>query len=237
MTTNHGEEFALTGPSHQQPYEPDQFDSKPILAVPIVVIITGIIGFAITSILFANVFGPDSTDPVTNQMAADRNSASLNDRMEKISSTDPDAPVKQPRLEGFRLRTENATETSGTEINPEKNSRYVTPWELLPQNYKSKLDSTTPDLLVFEKQGSGKYKLPIDKVLEYLANSSTIEAVAGAATLDVNAPVDRAKESNAGQTIPEQNKKNLLHGGDHGDHPPAKEPEKKEPEKKEIEPK
>ncbi|MEZ6143786.1 MAG: hypothetical protein R3B84_24740 [Zavarzinella sp.] len=203
MTTNHGEEFALTGPAHKMPYEPDKFDSKPILAVPIVVIITGIIGFAITSILFANVFGPDPLEPAQNQMAAERNSAPLNDRMERISSTDPNATVKQPRLEGFRLSTENATVTSGTEIKPSKNSRYVTPWELLPQNYKSDRSATQPDLMTFQPLEGGKYKLPIDKVLELLANTNKIEAAAGAATIDVHAPVDRAKESNAGHRITE----------------------------------
>ena len=100
----HGE-FQMAGPTHEMGYEPDTFSVKTILAVPIAVLITGVIAFVVTWLLFANIFDPRiQYEPPDYAEAAARNAEPLNDRLARISSTDPNATVQQPRLEGMVQR-------------------------------------------------------------------------------------------------------------------------------------
>lgn len=108
-TGPHGEEVAgsyvPSGPTHEFGYEPDKVGLKTILAVPAAVIVTGAICFLITTLLFSNVFAPGASEvPATFPGAAAQNAAPLDERLGRISSDDPTAPVNQPRLEGLQKR-------------------------------------------------------------------------------------------------------------------------------------
>src|SRR4051812_13354423 len=103
MATSHGGDFVPTGPTHDLAYEPDKFAVKTILAVPVAVIVTGVVSFIVTDLIFGTFFAPKST-VITPEIpaAAARNAAPMNDRYERISSSDRKAEVPQPRLEGIQ---------------------------------------------------------------------------------------------------------------------------------------
>ena len=50
LGTGHGShgEFRMAGPTHDLGYEPDTFSVRTILAVPVAVLVTGLIAFTIT---------------------------------------------------------------------------------------------------------------------------------------------------------------------------------------------
>ncbi len=86
-------------------HEPDRFDTKGIIFVPILVIIMAGIAYVVVTALFSHFeFGKldTSKDVVQNQQAADEATKFYNDRIATISSTNPLAEVKEPRLEGLR---------------------------------------------------------------------------------------------------------------------------------------
>lgn len=86
-------------------HEPDRFDAKGIIFVPILVVITAGIAYIIVTTLFSTFeFGKLDTDKnvVQNQQAADAAEKPINDRLATISSTNPHAPVTEPRLEFLR---------------------------------------------------------------------------------------------------------------------------------------
>src|SRR4051812_15992929 len=102
-TDAHGGEFVPTRPTHDLGDEPDKFAVKTILAVPAAVIITILVVFVITDLIFGAFFAPKHTViPPESQAAADRNGAPINERFDRISSTNPNAEVLQPRLEGLQ---------------------------------------------------------------------------------------------------------------------------------------
>src|SRR3954469_24617849 len=104
-TDGHGGDFVPTGPTHDLGYEPDKFAVKTILAVPAAVIVTGIVAFIVTDLIFGAFFAPKATVIAPDVPAgAERNGAPLNERLARISSTDPNAEVQQPRLEGMQLK-------------------------------------------------------------------------------------------------------------------------------------
>lgn len=243
-TGGHGhEEFVLAGPTHNYEYEPDQFAVKTILAVPVAVIITAFIAFGITWALFSNIFDPRIQDPPDNAVAAARNNAPQNDRFGRISSTDPNAEVQQPRLEGLQKtevyardgNKENAegrnlitSQMSTTQPTKEGNSPRYHADDLRPDRVKP-LNVNGPDA------ASGTTKLPVDEAIKLLVEAKLLPAQEGACRLDIDANWDRPKESNGGNAkMPQPNKPAAPKKADEKKAPEAKEGEKKgaEPEKK-----
>src|SRR5262245_59568366 len=104
-TDGHGGEFVPAGPTHDQPYEPDKFAVKTILVVPGVVLATMAVAFVITNLILGAFFAPKKFEPQpASQAGAAANAAEMNDRFDRISSTNPKAQVLQPRLEGIQKR-------------------------------------------------------------------------------------------------------------------------------------
>jgi hypothetical protein len=217
MATSHGSEpFVPQGPTHNKGYEPDQFGVKTILAVPAAVIITAAVAFVITWMIFANLFDPKENNPPAEvPMAKERNEVPLNDRMARISSTDPNAEVNAPRLEGMKR-----TEVHFRDGNPENKSRYnVVTAEMTttkplqdrsnpPQYHAEDLrPERSPVLTKGGPAAGGEVRIPIDQAIEKLAAPGTAKAT----------DWDYPKESNGGT----------------GSKPPALKTEgkKKEPEK------
>jgi hypothetical protein len=215
----------MAGPTHDLGYEPDTFSIKPVLAVPIAVIITGVIAYVVTWLLFANIFDPKINNPEpTFEAAAKRNAEPLNDRLGRISSTDPKAEFQQPRLEGL-VQTQKAKPdpnrdyTITAEFTPmlptkEGNSPQVHADDLRPERIKE-LNTTEP-------APGGVPRVPIDQAIADLVKGKLLPAREGALPLDVDPNWDRPKESNGGSAkLPD------------APQPAAKkEPDKKEPEKK-----
>jgi hypothetical protein len=83
-------------------HEEDRVHVRPILVVPILIAVTGAICYGIVTAMFAYFGGPATDEPYSNEAAATRSKASHNERVARISSTDPNAEVQQPRLEGMR---------------------------------------------------------------------------------------------------------------------------------------
>lgn len=240
-TGGHGHgEFVAAGPTHNYEYEPDQFAVKTILAVPVAVVITGLIAFGVTWMLFSNVFDPRIQEPPDNPAAAARNKAPQNDRFGRISSTDPKAEVQQPRLEGLQKtevyardgNPENAkgrnlitSQMSTTQPTKDGNSPRYHAEQLRPDKIKS-LNVTGPDA------ESGTTKVSVDEAIRLLVEANLLPAYEGARRLDVIPDWDRPKESNGGNgrmpTPPAPKKADEKKG------PDAKEGAKKggEPEKK-----
>ena len=215
MATSHGSEpFVPQGPTHNKGYEPDQFGVKTILAVPAAVIITATIAFVITWVIFGNLFDPRLDNPPAEVAeAGKRNAQPLNERLGRISSTDPKAEVNAPRLEGMQR-----TEVHFRDGKPENDSRYnvitaeMTTTKPLqdgsnPPRYHAE-DLRPERSPVLTKGGAaegGEVRIPIDQAIAKLA-------APGAAK---SADWDYPKESNGGA----------------GSKPPALKAEKKEPEK------
>jgi hypothetical protein len=224
----HGE-FQLAGPTHNLGYEPDTFSVKPVLAVPIAVLITGVIAFVFTWLLFANIFDPKINNPEpTFDAAAKRNAEPLNDRLGRISSSDPNAEFQQPRLEGL-VKTEKikpdpnkdyaiTAEFSPTQPTKEGNSPRLHADDLRAERIKE-LNTTDP------APGGGP-RVPIDQAIADLVKGKLLPARQGALPLDPDPNWDRPKESNGGSAkLPDPPKPAA----------PKKESDKKEPEKKQPE--
>jgi hypothetical protein len=246
-TDGHGGEFAPTGPTHDQPYEPDKFPVKTILVVPAVVIATIFVVYVITDVIFGAFFAPKTHVPSPEVPAgAAQNAAPLNDRFARMSSTDPNAEVQQPRLEGIQVRQNYGKDGNPNAITPEMISTQPTKEKNSPRYHAEDLRpervpaTSTPA----KDPQTGTLRIPVDKAIELVTDpragdlAKALPAREGAVRLDDDPRFgwDRPKESNGGNARwpapakPAEPKK----AGD-GKEPDKKEPDKKEPDKKEPE--
>ncbi len=234
MATSHGSEpFVPQGPTHNKGYEPDQFGVKTILAVPAAVIITAVIAFVITWVIFGNLFDPRFDNPPAEVAAAkDRNAEPLNKRLARISSTDPNAEVNAPRLEGMQR-----TEVHFRDGKPDNDSRYNVVTAEMTTTQPLKDGSNPPryhaeDLRperspVLTKGGpaaGGEVRIPIDQAIDRLAAPGNAKAT----------DWDYPKESNggAGSKPPTSKAEGKKKEPEKGPAPKEAKDERKEPEKK-----
>jgi hypothetical protein len=196
---SHGGDFVPVGPAHNYEYEPDKFAVKTILAVPAAVIITGLVAFTITWTLFESVFDPAMKEPAEVQAAVDRNNAPLNERLSRISSTDPKAEVQQPRLEGMQVTEvykrdtgyQITAEMSTTKPKAEGNSpRFHAP-DLRPEKQKELIASGAD-------KATGAIRVPVDEAIKLLVDGKLLQTQTGAARLEIDPDWNRPKESNGG---------------------------------------
>ncbi|MCE9531782.1 MAG: hypothetical protein K8T89_11765 [Planctomycetes bacterium] len=100
MATDHDTPNSDVDPqSIKQGFETDRLDLRAIIYVPIALLITFGMAYTVVTLLINYMRAPVK-DPNTNSLAAARNDVHLRDRLGRISSTDPQAEVKQPRLDG-----------------------------------------------------------------------------------------------------------------------------------------
>jgi len=200
-TDSHGSQLTVQGPTHKMPYEPDGFSVKPILMVPFAVIASGIGAFIITTLIFDEIFDPVTKDPSTFVQAAERNKdASLNERMARISSTDPKAEVNAPRLEWMRISenvmsADKKTVLVSAEMTPGLFKKEGNSPEYHPEDLRA---NRQPGLNSYAKTKDGLVKIPVDKAIE-LISGGLIGVQPNAKPLPIVPEWDRPKESNGGQ--------------------------------------
>jgi hypothetical protein len=105
-------------------YEPDEYDARSVLSVPLLVILFFVLAFGTVTIIFAFIAYPKG-DPRAHPTAVVRNKAPLNERLDRIHRGSKD--VDQPRLEPLRERQGNeraitspeAAEGNSPELHPE----------------------------------------------------------------------------------------------------------------------
>ncbi|HEY1381313.1 MAG TPA: hypothetical protein VGF55_31220, partial [Gemmataceae bacterium] len=225
-------------PTHDLGYEPDKFAVKTILAVPGAVLATILIVYVITTLIFSEFFQPKR--PVItpeSTMAEVRTGAPIDDRLGRISSTDPTAEVLQPRLEGLQRRANYGRDGKPDAVTPEMvptqplkegNSPLYHADDLRPERVPA-VSTETKD-----PQTGAVRSIPVDRAIDLVTNpknaawAKALQSREGAVPLELDPHWDRPKESNGGNSrwparaAVTQPKK----GG-----ATEKEPEKKEPEK------
>ena len=240
-TDGHGGEFTPSGPTHDLGYEPDKFAVKTILVVPAVVIVTMVVVFVITTLIFGAFFAPKGiVIEAQSEAGAKENAAPLNERVERISSTDPKARVLQPRLEGMQKRQIYYKDGNPKNTDP---SNIITVEMITTQPTKDgnppryHAEDLRPDRVAATSKGStdpqsGAVRVPVDEAIRKAsdpANADWAKALPsreGALPLDLEPDWDRPKESNGGNARHPAPPKPAAPKKD------GKEPEKKEPEKK-----
>lgn len=239
-TDGHGGEFVPAGPTHDLAYEPDKFAVKTILVVPGVVIATMAVAFIITNVIFGAFFAPKKFEPQpASEAGAVANAAQMNDRFDRISSTNPKADVLQPRLEGIQKRQvygggddkKVTPEMISTQPSKDGNSPRYHAEDLRPDRVPATA-KPAPD------PQTGAARLPVGRVIELAGDptnaawAGALPAQPGALPLALDPNHDRPKESNGGNgrwpaaTVPAP-KPEAKKGG-----AAEKEPDKKEPDKK-----
>lgn len=215
---SHGEPFVPAGPKHNLNYEPDTFDLKPILAVPVVVIVTSVAAFVVTWVIFANIFDPRINVPAPEvEIAKERAEAPMNERFARISSNDPKAEIEEPRLEGIQ-QTGSVKRADGYEVTAEMTSAQPikSPANTVRYHPEDLRAERWSELMTYgQNKEVGTVRIPVDKAIELLT-SGDLKLPSTKERVGVHAPVDRPKESNGGT----------------GAKPEVKLPEAKQPEKK-----
>jgi hypothetical protein len=245
-TDGHGGDFVPTGPTHDHPYEPDVFAVRTILIVPVVVILTGFVAFVVTDIIFGSFFAPRTHIPAAEVAAgAAQNAAPLNERFARMSSTDPNAEIQQPRLEGIQVRQTYGKDGDPNAITPEMITTQPTKDKNSPHYHAEDLrPDRVPATATASKDPSGTVRIPVDQAIELITDprntdwAKALPAREGAVRFDDDPRFgwERPKESNGGNARwPAPTKPTGAKKAAEGKEPEKKEPEKKEPEKKEPE--
>ena len=132
--------------SIQAGHEPDRFKVRNVLVVPAVLTVAVLVTFGIVTLAFNYLTVKPPMDVDANQLAAAESQRSLNERFAAISSTDPNARVKQPRLE-YLKQTAGANDPNDP---PFYRSKRPIPavgatWELYPEDLRPQnfVDPTT----------------------------------------------------------------------------------------------
>ena len=190
-------------------HEPDQFEAKGILYVPLFVVVTVLTSFAIVTAIFFSIYGKNPGDPVANPIASKSSNSSINDRFAAISSSDPKAEVKQPRLEYLKQVEDSKNDPpylrSKRPVNAVGGTYEIRPEDLRPENY---IDPITKRKILMDTLwvDDGKKTtaiIPIDQAMKLLIEKKKLPIRANpiqvASTNDA-----KAKPSSAGRGGPSQ---------------------------------
>jgi hypothetical protein len=198
--------------SVQVGHEPDKFEVKAILYVPLVVVITLVITYVMVTVLFGPLTAKPEGPP-ENPQVAQLNANEFNDRIGRISSTDPkpvngqpDTVVPQPRLEAFQKQAkehEGDSEFYRSKLPlPGGGPRTIRPEDLRAENF---LDPTFHKKVLAEPSWVGEDKkfarLPIADAIKLMVEKKKLTARKDPVKL-ADTSADAAKLSNGGQGTP-----------------------------------
>jgi hypothetical protein len=131
----HGGGGGVNPEAVQAGHEPDAFAVKPIMSIPLAVVVAFVIAFTVAGFVFAYFMGRVKDNPMAHQEAVDRGKAPLNERLSRIDrgglDQDKDREVDQPRLEPLK-RLEGDGQTYTRPELPTGNSPQIHPEEILP---------------------------------------------------------------------------------------------------------
>jgi hypothetical protein len=187
-------------------HEPDQFGIKGVLYVPLAVVATLVVAYLLTTGIFFNINkrAPYAADP--NPQLIERNKVTLNESFARISSSDPKAESKQPRLEGLRQTGDEQDPAYMRSKLPlaEGNSPEMRPEDLRAENY---VDPLTKQKILVEygwaDQGKRVARVPIGEAIKTLSAGKKLPTRKDAVRLNDTSD-ERAKLSNAGRGGPTQ---------------------------------
>jgi hypothetical protein len=210
-----------------QGHEPDKIDTRIIVYVPIVLmicflfswlIVTWIIGYARSS----------STEPPKKPLAVQRQSEPLNERLGHISSTDPHAEWKEPRLDGLnRLKTDGEKDflRSFEPLTDSDNAPALHPDDLRPSSARSKKLGLQSYSWIKKDELA---RIPVDEALRSVLTAKNAKSPSGsfiAFQLKDGKPVQLSDLLKGGPTAanPQAHTSPKAPGprsdGDHGAHP------------------
>ena len=187
-------------------HEPDWFNARGVIFVPIGVAIAAAMTYGVVTLLFAAFTpGKPAADKTTNPQAVEENSKPYDQRVTRISSQDPNAPVKQPRLEWLRTvegKTKDEPVYYRSMKSPDMgNSPEIRPEDLRPENY---VDWNTGKkvLSTYEwvDQAKGVARIPVNEAIRILATQKKLPAKPVAGGHPTGATTREPKLSNGGQT-------------------------------------
>jgi hypothetical protein len=196
-------------------HEPDRFQVKGILYVPIFVTVVVLIAFGLTSAIFFGLIRQPSTKPVGNPQGAALNQAPINERFARISSTDPkplpgrpDTGVAQPRLEYLRQTGSDGPFGDPPHLRSraplgQGNSPEYRPEDLRPENY---VDPKSGQKILagysWADEGKRVARVPIGDAIKLVVAQKKLPTRKDEKGQPVKGPPvtseDRAKLSNAG---------------------------------------
>jgi len=134
----HGEEAPLgaSADAIKAGHEPDAFTVKPIMSIPIAVVVTFVVAFSVAAGVFAFMMNRASyTSPQAHPDGVARGSAKLTERLERIdragSNGNKSREVDQPRLEPLKRLANDGRFTTQLEL-PTGNSPQIHPEEIFP---------------------------------------------------------------------------------------------------------
>ena len=178
-----------TTESVQAGHEPDRFNARAILYVPLLIVVTVIVGFAIVTTLFATIVRKAEPTASTDPQAAAIGTLPINERFARISSTDANAAVAQPRLEYFKQVESSPTDP--THYRSKRPIEYpgatyeIRPEDLRPQNF---IDPTRHRKILVETGYADK-----DKKIASIPIADAMELILKAHKLPIRKP-DAAKD-------------------------------------------
>jgi hypothetical protein len=159
-------------------HEADAFDARGIVLVPFLVVGVAACAYILVTVLFG-FFSPGAPMAGTNPAAAADNAKSFNERVSRISSSDPNAEVKHPRLEYIRS-IETKREGTGKDDPPflrsfpssaENNTYELKPQDLYPESF---VDPATGKRILADYEWISKDKvvarIPVDEAMKILAH-------------------------------------------------------------------
>lgn len=186
-------------------HEPDRFDAKGIIAVPILIIGVCVVTYGIITATFSYLDPmTPTTDSATNTQSAADQAKPFNERATKISSSDDHAAVKQPRLEFVRaVNTKDGEAPNYRSFRPtgSANAPEITPQFLRPENF---IDWNTGEKKLVDykwlNKDKGIVRIPIAEAMEILSHDKKLPAKADG-TVAVGTG-GKPKLSNGGQASP-----------------------------------
>lgn len=204
--------------SLQAGHEPDRFDVRGILYVPLFVVVVVGIAYVLVTSVFSGFVHKDDPTKAKNPYGAEQNQAAINERVGRISSTSPkaldgmpDTAVPQPRLEGLRQTGRDGPGDDPPHIRSKRpvgegNSPEYRPEDLRPENYT---DPATGKRVLVEYHMDPKTKtavVPIDVAMKAVAAPGKLPTKKGPDGKPVEGPPatsdGKAKPSNAGRGQP-----------------------------------
>lgn len=192
-------------------HEPDTFNSKPILTVPVFIGGVMLFAFVLVSIMF--IYFRDvvkENDAGANAVAKAKADRPINERFASISSSDPKADVKQPRLEWLRQadtsrngsKDQDPSFLRSVRFSEAGNSPLIRPEDLRPDNY---VDPITRQKVLRDyawvSKDKGVARIPVNVAIKVLLEKNAFPVQANP-SVPATGTVTKPKLSNGGNELP-----------------------------------